>query len=195
MTRGTKTQSSDTNSHVTETWTAPLERSNINVRRERDTWTVMLAPCQPGIGRKKMRDEHKYSQSHRKNHLYQSVSCQSESLSIWILFINIWGDWWWLKKWHPAETYYVRAALKSCVRFMSKRQLEVKILIQIEVTSNQTDLPFIKVFIQEFWPITVNALCPHHVSMLQHRWLRKLICLPLQWWIYLWLNVKHRCKM
>lgn len=26
-----------------------LERSNINVRKVRDTWTVMLAPCQPGL--------------------------------------------------------------------------------------------------------------------------------------------------
>lgn len=33
---------------------------------------------------------------------------------------------------------------------MSKRQLEDKLSIQTEVTSKQTDLPFIKVFIQEF---------------------------------------------
>lgn len=33
-----------------------------------------------------------YSQSHRDNHLCMSVSCHSESLSMCILFINIWGD-------------------------------------------------------------------------------------------------------
>lgn len=45
-------QSSNTNGHVTETGALSPGRSNINIRgdsgRQRDTWTVMLAPCQPG---------------------------------------------------------------------------------------------------------------------------------------------------
>lgn len=73
-----------------ETGELPLERSSINVRREQDTWTVVLTPCQSGC--QKEGDEQwtrTYWQSHRQPSVQVSVLSIREPLHLYSVHYNL----------------------------------------------------------------------------------------------------------